>query len=180
MREISVYFDHFWSLCDGQHCSIGLLWGIWMSRVFPTLLCYRFDMRTTLEAYTSRKWWKFEQFRFILIIFKVYATGNTAQLGFCGGYRLESSASNTLSIFALPMRYSWISVRTQNETLRKVLWDSGFSLTSETFVFRNLFHFFFSSTFLSSPTWFLLWFFHGLTFFFPNSRILLRLVNFFY
>jgi len=25
---ISAYFDHFWSLCYGQHCSFGLLWGL--------------------------------------------------------------------------------------------------------------------------------------------------------
>jgi len=70
------------------------------------------------------------------MIFEFDAAGNTAQLGFCGGYRLELSPSNTLSIFALPMRYLRISVITQNETPCKVLWDLGF------FVFRILFHFF--------------------------------------
>jgi len=35
IREISVYFDHFWSLPDGQHCSVGLLWGIWIEPSFP-------------------------------------------------------------------------------------------------------------------------------------------------
>jgi len=35
IRQISVYFHHFWSLCDGQHCSVGLLWGIWIE---PNLL----------------------------------------------------------------------------------------------------------------------------------------------
>ena len=32
---ISVYFDHFWSLCDGQHCSVGLLWEIWIEPSLP-------------------------------------------------------------------------------------------------------------------------------------------------
>ena len=36
---------------------------------------------------------------------------------------------------------------TQNETSCKVLWDLGFSLTSETFVFRILFQVFFSLDF---------------------------------
>jgi len=35
IREISVYFDHFCSLCDGQHCSVGLLWGIWIEPSLP-------------------------------------------------------------------------------------------------------------------------------------------------
>jgi len=30
IREISVYFDYFWSICDGLHCSVGLLWEIWI------------------------------------------------------------------------------------------------------------------------------------------------------
>jgi len=67
------------------------------------------------------------------MIFEIHAAENTAQLGFCGGYRLESSLSNTISNFAIPMRYSCISAITQNETPCKVLWDLGFSLTSETF-----------------------------------------------
>jgi len=54
--------------------------------------------------------------------------------------------------------------------LVRCFWDLGFSLTSETFVFRILFHFFLLWDSLSSPTWFLLWFsrtyiFLGLHFF---------------
>jgi len=68
----------------------------------------------------------------ILIIFEVHAMGNTAQLGFCGGYTntFESSPFNTLSTFALPMPYLCNSVLTQNKNPCKVLWDSSFSLTS--------------------------------------------------
>ena len=63
-------FRFIFAHCDGQHCSVGLLWGYELSQVFPTSLCYWFDLRTTLESYTLKKWWwKFEQFRFILIIF---------------------------------------------------------------------------------------------------------------
>jgi len=152
---ISVNFDHFWSLCDGQHRSVGLLWEIWiepslpntpmlsvwpknhsgvvhlekmmkiwtifvhfdhllspcngqhcsvdfcgryeLSHVPSTPLCYRFDLETTLVWYILRNWWEFERFRFILIIFEVHATDNTAQLGFCGGYRLESSLPTPLA-----------------------------------------------------------------------------------
>jgi len=37
IRNIFVYFNHFWSLCDGQHCSIGLLWGIWIEPRIPNI-----------------------------------------------------------------------------------------------------------------------------------------------
>ena len=25
---ITIHFDHFWRLCDGQYCAVGLLWGL--------------------------------------------------------------------------------------------------------------------------------------------------------
>ena len=64
--------------------------GYELNYVFLTLLCYRFALRTILESYTLRKWRNFEQFRFILIIFEVHVTGNTAQLDFCERYELPN------------------------------------------------------------------------------------------
>jgi len=73
-------------------------WG----QIFPTLLCYQFELRTNLESYTFRKWWKIEQFRFILIIVEVHATGNTAQLDFRGEIWIESCPPNTLMLSVRP------------------------------------------------------------------------------
>jgi len=119
---------------------------------------YAIDL--TWEPHWSRlPWDKMIKVRAISVHFEQFWSlcyGKHCSVGLLWGYTLESSPSNTLSIFALPMRYS-------------LLWDLGFPLTSGTFVFIVLFHFFFLWTFLSSPTWFLLWFFHGLTFFFELS-----------
>jgi len=66
-----------------------------------------------LELYYMRKWWKFEQFRFILIIFKVHATEDTAQLDFCGRYELSH-------VLPTPLCY-WFDLRITLEsyTLKK-------------------------------------------------------------
>jgi len=87
IREISVYFDHFWSLCNGKHCSVGLLWGIWIEPSLPNAIGWR----TTLESYTLRKWWKFEQIRFILIIF--LCNGQYCSVGLLWEIWIESCPS---------------------------------------------------------------------------------------
>jgi len=122
VRVILVHLDHFRSSCYGQHCSVGLLWGLYIG----------------IESFKH------------------------------------------LSIFALPMRYSCISIIRQNETSCKVLWDLGFSLTSETFVFKILFHFLFSmnSSFFSDLI--LIVIFSRIYIFFSDFRIFLGLVNFFF
>ena len=78
---------------------------------------------------------KFEQFQFILIIFEVYVTGNTARLGFCGGYRLRW-------VFPTPIYY-WFDLWT---TLSRMPWERMLKVrgkiqntTSQTCIFFTFF-----------------------------------------
>jgi len=73
-----------------------------------TLSAHWFDLVGTLGWYTPIKWWKLEKFRFILVIFEVHQTGNTAQLGFCGGYEFSQ-------VFPTPLCY-WFALRTTLES----------------------------------------------------------------
>ena len=65
------------------------------------------------EVINLEKMYEFERFRSILIIFEVHATDNTAQLRFCGGYRLRW-------VPPTPIWY-WFDLRTTSElyALRK-------------------------------------------------------------
>jgi len=98
---ISVYFDIFEVYATGNTAQLDFCGGYELSQIFSTSVCYWFDLRTTLES-TLRKWWKFEHFRFILIILKVHARGNTAQLGFCERYELSHVPANTLILSVRP------------------------------------------------------------------------------
>jgi len=84
--------------------------------VFRTLIALWLDLVGTLVSYTSRKCWKLQEIRLIILTsFEVYATGNTAQLGFCGGCKL-SPVLPTLLCY-------WFDLRTTLEsyTLRKMV-----------------------------------------------------------
>jgi len=98
---ISDYFDHFWSPCNGQHCSVGLLGEIWIELCPPNTLMLSAWLENHIESYALGEndesssdfgpFWSFLKFML----------GETLQLGLRGSYRLESSLSNTLSIVAL-------------------------------------------------------------------------------
>jgi len=126
---------------------MGFYGGYRLRWVPPTPICYWYNLRTTLESYAVREndesssdfgpfWWFLE-----------FMLRETMLSWACEGVIDWNRVLPTLSIFALPMRYSCISVITQNESPCKVLRDLGFFLTSETFVFRILFHFFSSLNF---------------------------------
>jgi len=86
--------DMNWAKSSQHHYAIGLTW------------------EPLLESYTLRKWWKLEQFRFILMIFEVYATGNTAQLDFCGRYELSHVSPTPLYYrFDLGTTSKWYTLR---------------------------------------------------------------------
>ena len=56
-----------------------------------------FDLLTTFEPYAQTKWWKFKQFRSILIIFQDHGTANTDRCFFCfWEYELDHRVPSTL------------------------------------------------------------------------------------
>ena len=70
--------EYFWFLlviyevfATGNTAQLDFCGGYELRQIFPTPLCHWFYLRTTLESYTLRKLRKFEQFRFLLIIFEV-------------------------------------------------------------------------------------------------------------
>jgi len=89
IREISVYFDYVWSLCDGQHCSVGFLWEMWIEPSLlntPMLLVWPENHFGVVYPGKMMKIWTISVYFYI---FEVYTTGNTTYLGFCGGYGLS-------------------------------------------------------------------------------------------
>jgi len=108
---ISVHFDHLQSPYNGQHCSVGLLWEIWIESCPPnTPMLLVWPENHFGVSYLE--WWKFEQFRLILIIFKVHLMGNTAQLDFCGRYELSHVPLTPLCYrFDLGTTLKWYTLR---------------------------------------------------------------------
>jgi len=86
------------------------------SLISRTLSAHWFCLIGTLGSYTPRKLWKLEKFRLILIIFEVYATGNTAQLGFCGvGYMNWAKSSQQLHAVGLTWEPLWSRIPWEND-----------------------------------------------------------------
>jgi len=85
VRAFLVHIDHFWSLYDGQHSSVGLLWGIWIKPILPNtlmLLVWPEDHFGVVYPEKLMKIWA------IFVYLDHFWSPYAAQLDFCGRYEL--------------------------------------------------------------------------------------------
>jgi len=96
---ISVYFDHFWSLCNWQHCSVGLLWRIWIEPSLPnTSMLSVWPENHFGVVYLGKMVQIWTISVHFSIIYNVHATGNTAQLDFWGDMNWVMSIQHPYAI----------------------------------------------------------------------------------